>query len=99
MRTRFGAKIALSLALLADFAIGCAAPSGLRGQSVETDPACLAPEAPRPATMGAALVEDPPLPGIARPGWPAPFDDRRPSIPTEVDGTHVHAEDHHEHAH
>ena len=99
MRSRFHAKTAAGLALLAGFTIACAAPSGVRGRTVETDPACLAPEAPRPATMGAALFEDPPLPGTVRPGWPAPSDLRPPTAPTEADDADMQAEGHHEHAH
>lgn len=81
---------------LAGLASGCATPEVSRGHSAATDPACLVAESPLPATLGAALIEDPPIPGRSMPGWPGrASDDTRPP----KDGAHMLGDKHHEHTH
>lgn len=99
MASRIDPKLAVCLALIADWTVGCAAPDGLRGRTAESDPACLTAFAPPPAALGAALVEDPPLPGVRKPGWPTPSGDLAPTPLPEVGGAAVREEGHHGHSH
>lgn len=66
---------ALALALL--LGAGCATPAD--GPAAEScDPVSPDAEAAPLPQLGAALREDPPLPGTLRPGWPA-LDDAQPA--------------------
>lgn len=86
----------IGLALITGLAAGCITPEGPRGRSAATDPACLGAEAPSAATLGAALIEDPPLPGRTGSGWPAQSADDAPS---DEGGSDPHGDGHHGHAH
>ncbi len=95
MASRFEPTLALGLALVAGWTIACAAPDGPRGRTAESDPACPAADVPPPAALGAALIEDPPLPGVGQPGWPA-ASEKHPHA--EV-GDATREEGHHGHGH
>lgn len=96
MASRFEPKLSFCLALVTGWTVACAAPDGPRGRTAESDPACLTAEAPPPAALGAALVEDPPLPGVTKPGWPTPSE---ASPQPEAGGAAAREEGHHGYAH
>ena len=59
-----------SLAALGLLAAGCAGPNG-SGEASARDAASPCAEVSAPARLGAALREDPPLPGTEAVGWPS----------------------------
>ena len=73
---------ALGLALALSLGAGCA--TSVDGPVAEScDPASPDAEAAPLPQLGAALREDPPLPGTRRPGWPA-LDGAQPAAADEV---------------